>query len=122
MLVEVVDVLDHAAFPGAADGDVVEHRQVLDELAEADAAGVRADRDAELRREQEDRDVLVDAPDAARVELQDVDRPAWSICLKRTRLCDVLPVATRTGATAARIAAWPRMSSGLVGSSIQYGW
>ena len=37
------------------------------------------------------------------------------------RLWTCSPVATRIGATARAIAAWPRMSSGLVGSSIQYG-
>ena len=45
--------------------------------------------------------------------------PAASICLKTTRLATCSPVATSTGATPARIAAWPRTSSGLVGSSIQ---
>ena len=49
MLVEVVDELGDPAVQAARDGDVVEDRQVLDELAQADAAGVRADRDAELR-------------------------------------------------------------------------
>ena len=38
-----------------------------------------------------------------------------------TRLWTCSPVATRIGATARAIVAWPRMSSGLVGSSIQYG-
>ena len=37
------------------------------------------------------------------------------------RFCTCSPVATRIGATARAIAAWPRTSSGLVGSSIQYG-
>ena len=50
VLVEVVDVLDHPTLERAADADVVEDREVLDELAQADAAGVRADRDAELGR------------------------------------------------------------------------
>ena len=47
--------------------------------------------------------------------------PAWNICLNMTRLWQCSPVATRTGATSARTIMWPRMSSGLVGSSIQYG-
>ena len=38
-----------------------------------------------------------------------------------TRLATCSPTATLTGATAARIAARPRISSGLVGSSTQYG-
>ena len=66
VLVQVVDVLDHAAVGGAGDGEVVEHREVLDELAQPDAARVRADRQPELGREQEDRDVLVDPRDPGR--------------------------------------------------------
>ena len=42
-----------------------------------------------------------------------------SSCLKITRLAPCSPVAIRIGATAERIAAWPRMSFGLVGSSTQ---
>ena len=38
-----------------------------------------------------------------------------------TRFWTCSPVATRTGATACRIVAWPSTSSGDVGSSIQYG-
>ena len=41
--------------------------------------------------------------------------------MKTTRFWQTSPVATPTGATARAIAAWPRTSSGLVGSSIQYG-
>ena len=36
-----------------------------------------------------------------------------------TRFWTASPVATFIGAIARRMAAWPRMSSGLVGSSIQ---
>lgn len=75
VLVQVVDVLDHAAVQRTADADVVEHGQVLHQLAQADAAGVRADRDAELGREQQDRQVLVDAADPGRVDLQERDGP-----------------------------------------------
>ncbi len=46
--------------------------------------------------------------------------PAWSSCLNTTRLATCSPVATRTGCPA-RTAACARTSSGLVGSSIQYG-
>ena len=38
-----------------------------------------------------------------------------------TRFWTCSPVATRIGATPRAMAAWPRTSSGLVGSSIQYG-
>ena len=33
MFMEMVDVLDDAILPGPRDGDIVEHRQVLDHLA-----------------------------------------------------------------------------------------
>src|SRR4051812_39361277 len=72
VLVQVVDVLDDTVLGGAGDGDVVEHRQVLDHLAQTHPSGVRADRHAELRGEQQDRDVLVDAADPRRVDLHDV--------------------------------------------------
>ena len=76
MLVQVVDPLDHPVLERAADRDVVEEREVLHVLAEADAAGVRAHRNAELRREQQHGDRLVDAADPAGVDLADVDRVA----------------------------------------------
>ena len=48
--------------------------------------------------------------------------PAWSNCLNiDAAVRTASPVATRIGATPVRISAWPRMSSVLVGSSIQYG-
>ena len=53
---------------------VVEHRQVLDHLAQPDAARVRADRHAELGREQQDRDVLVDPGHPGGVDLDVRDR------------------------------------------------
>ena len=74
VLVQVVNPLDDAVVERAADRDVVEHREVLDVFAQADAAGMRADGDAELGGEQDDRERLVDAADAAGVELADVDR------------------------------------------------
>ena len=55
-------------------GDVVEHREVLDELAEADAAGVRAHRHAELRGHQDDGEVFVHAAEPAAVDLAEADR------------------------------------------------
>ena len=76
MLVQVVDELADAVLERRADRDVVEHRHVLHVLAEPDAAGVRADGHAELRREQDDREHLVDAAEPAAVELADVDRAA----------------------------------------------
>src|SRR5918992_5123833 len=67
VLVQVVDVLDGTAGQLAADRDVVEHRQVLDHLAQADAARVRAHGHAERGGQQQDRHVLRDAGDPAGV-------------------------------------------------------
>ena len=50
VLVEVVDELGDAVVHPARHRDVVEHRQVLHQLAQADAAGVRTERHPELRR------------------------------------------------------------------------
>src|SRR5258708_6643636 len=74
VLMQVVYVFDGAVLGGSRYGDAVEHGQVLHQLAQADSARVRADRDAELGGQQQDRDGLVDAPDPDRVELQDIDR------------------------------------------------
>ena len=45
----------------------------------------------------------------------------WNSCLKMTRFWQCSPVATLMGAIERAIVAWPSTSSGLVGSSIQYG-
>jgi hypothetical protein len=74
LFVQVVDPLDPAALRGAGQGHVVEHRQVLDDLAQAHPPGVRADRHAELGGQQQVGDVLVDPGHAAGVDLHDVDR------------------------------------------------
>ncbi len=47
---------------------------------------------------------------------------ACRICLKMTRFATCSPTAMRTGWTASRMAARPRISSGLVGSSTQDGF
>ena len=73
MLVQVVHVLDDPTVHRSADGDVVEDREVLDVLAQADAAGVRADGHAELGGQQQDGEDLVDAAEPAAVDLADAD-------------------------------------------------
>ena len=74
VLVELVAPLDHAIGLGRGDGDEVPHREVLHRLAQPDPAGVRTHRHAELGREQDVRDVLVDARDPAGIDLHDIDR------------------------------------------------
>src|SRR5207249_9434499 len=60
---------------GAADGDVVEEREVLHVLAKTDAARVWAHRNAELGGEEEHRQHLVHTAQAAAIDLTESDRP-----------------------------------------------
>ena len=69
VFVEVVDEFADAVFEGTADASVVDHRDVLDELAKADAAGVGADGDVELCGEEEHGEVFVHADEPAGVDL-----------------------------------------------------
>ena len=48
VFVQVVDELDDAVLEGGGDAQLVEDGDVLDVLAQTDATGVRADRDAKL--------------------------------------------------------------------------
>jgi hypothetical protein len=73
VFVEVVDVFDDAIGEGAGDGEEVEDGEVLDVLAEADAAGVGADGDVEFCSHEKDGEVFVNAGDAATIDLADVD-------------------------------------------------
>lgn len=119
VVVQMVDVFDDPVVGGAGERHEVEHRQVLDEFAQADPARVRADRHAELGREEQDGEVLVDAGDAGGVDLQDVDGAGLEELFEDDTVLDVFAGGDLDGATASRTAAWPRTSSGLVGSSIQ---
>ncbi len=95
---------------------------MLDELAEADAARVRADRHAELGRQQQDRHDLIDTRQPAGVDLAEGDGVRLHELLEDDPILAVLAGGDTGGRPISRaIAAWPRMSSGLVGSSIQYG-
>lgn len=90
MLVQVIDVLEDTVGPWPADADEIEHREVLDHLAQAHAAGVRADGHAEFRGEQQDRQVLVDAGHPAGVDGQHVRRPRLQDLLEDHPVGDVL--------------------------------
>ena len=87
---EVVDVFDDTPFGASTDGDEVEHRQVPHELAQPDATRMRADPNPELRREQEDRDVLVHPADPGGVDLQDVEGASGEHLLEDDAIGDVL--------------------------------
>jgi hypothetical protein len=86
----MVDVLDHPSLGRATDGQIVEHRQVLDHLAQSHAARVGTHRHSELGGQQQDRDVLVDPTDAAGVDLHHVDRPRLQKLLEHDRVGGVL--------------------------------
>src|SRR4029079_4855508 len=73
MLVQVIDELGDAVVHARRHRQKVPHRQVLHQFAEPDAARVRADRDSELRRHQDDGEILVHAAQAAAVDLAEAD-------------------------------------------------
>ena len=73
VLVQMIDVLDHSILHAAAHRDVVEERQMLHVLAETDAAGMRTNRDSELRRHEQHRDDLVHSAETAAVDLTVAD-------------------------------------------------
>src|SRR4051794_41857703 len=80
----MVDVFDDTPFGASTDGDEVEHRQVPHELAQPDTTRMRANPNPELRREQEDRDVLVHPADPGGVDLQDVEGASGEHLLEDT--------------------------------------
>ena len=95
---------------------------MLDDLAEADAAGVRADRHAELGGQQQVGDVLVHPGDPAGVDLHDVDRAGLQQLLEHDRVGDMLAGGDLD--RAARPGGWPPCRGrppGAVGSSTQAG-
>src|SRR3989442_359222 len=71
MLVQVGCVLDHAVLQRAAYRDVVEEREMLHIFTQANASRVRADRDAELGGQKENRQDFVYPADAAGIDLAD---------------------------------------------------
>ena len=73
VLMQVVDVFDHAVLQAAADPDVVEDREVLDMFAESDTAGVRADRYAAFGGHEEHGEDLVDSSEPTTVDLDELD-------------------------------------------------
>ncbi len=90
VLVQVVDKFDYAVFQGRRRAQIVKGGQVLHVLAEAHAAGVRADRNAEFRGQQDDGEVLVHAGQAAAVDLANVHRLSLHELLKHDAILAVL--------------------------------
>ena len=87
---QVVHVLDHHLIEAPADRDVVEDGQMLHVLTQADAAGMRADRHPEVRRQQQNRDHLVDTAKAACVDLAKAHGPGLKELLEHHPVMDVL--------------------------------
>jgi len=73
VLVQVVDELGDPALEASRDRDVVEHRQVLYQLAQSHPAGVRAHGNVELLRHQVDGEDLIHAAEPGGVELAVVE-------------------------------------------------
>lgn len=69
VFMEVVYVFDDTIFRRATDGDVIEDGKVLDVFAQADASGVRTNRDAKLRGEQEHRENFVHTAKSGSIDL-----------------------------------------------------
>ena len=90
---------------------------MLDDLAQSLAARVRADRYLNLAASSRlARFSLTPATRHASICMTSMAR-AWRNCLNTTRLAACSPLATLTGRTTCLIAATPRVSPGLVGSS-----
>src|SRR5207302_9571824 len=76
VLVQMVDILDDPILERAADADVVEDREMLHVLAQANATGVRTDGDAELGCEEQYGDHFVHAAQPAAIDLAKPNRVA----------------------------------------------
>src|SRR3954447_26258707 len=73
VLVQVIGPFNVPVVQRTGDGDVVEQAQVLHVFAQPHAAGMRTNRNVELVRQQQYSDDLVDATEAAGVDLREVD-------------------------------------------------
>src|SRR5256714_11692353 len=90
MLVQVIHVLDDAVLERPAHADVIEHREVLHVLAQAYAAGMWADGDAELRGEQQHGQDLIDPAQPATIDLTEADRTGLHELLEQDAVVTLL--------------------------------
>ena len=74
MLVQMIDVFEHATFERPRHADVIEQRNMLHVLAQADAARMRTHRHAELRGHQQHDEHFVQTAETATVDLTEIDR------------------------------------------------
>ena len=122
MLVQLVDILEDTTVHRPGDRNEVDHREMLDIFAKADAAGVRSHRQTVFRGHQEHTQHLVQPAHPAGVDLHQVDGSAGDYGLNTMRFWHISPVTPFTGATASRMRLCPAMSSGLVGSPMKQGF
>ncbi len=113
LLVQVVHVLEDPVLKGGTDVDVVEDREVLHVLAQADAARVRADGHLKLPGHQEGTERTSLTPPRRQASTwQKLMAFACRSCLKRMRFWQCSPVTTPTGDTASEIRACPKRRRG----------
>src|SRR5678815_2722885 len=74
VFVQVIDELGHAIVHPPRHAQKIKHREMLDQLAQPNAPGVWTNGNAELRRHQDNRQVLVHSTEAAAIDLTEVDR------------------------------------------------
>ena len=102
MFMLVIDVFDHAAVHRAGHGHVIEHREVAYGLAQAHAAGVRADGLVELLREQVFEHDLLRTGHAGGVDLHDAEGVRLQILLVQDAALHLLAGGHLDGVNGAR--------------------
>src|SRR5579885_1103922 len=73
MLVQMIGKFRHPALQAPAHADIVDKRQMLRVLAQADSAGVRTHGNIEFRREQHDCQRFAESTEPATIQLAEVD-------------------------------------------------
>ena len=114
-------MLAHRLLPTPAHHDEVDHRDVLGIFAQPHPARMRADGLAEFGSQQQDGEHFVQATEPAGVRLYDIDGIAGEELFEHDAIVNVLTGRDAMGRTALATLPWPRMSSGLTGSSIHQG-
>jgi hypothetical protein len=90
MFMQVIDELDGAVFHGTADRRKVCHGKMLHQLTQAYAAGVREDPHSEFVRHQQYREILIDAADPRRINLNQIHRLSLEQLFENDAILSVL--------------------------------
>ena len=90
MFMQVIDIFDHPIFQGARNAKKIEDGKMLHILAQSDAAGVRAHRNAILRSHQNNRQILIHARHPAAIDLADINRSGLQQLLEHDAVVAVL--------------------------------